>query len=65
MPAEQVDAMLESSRGERPAPARPGRDPLVRLLHEVTRRPAITYLRLEKGEDVVEYRRAGAADAAR
>jgi oxaloacetate decarboxylase alpha subunit len=58
MPAEQVDAMVQASRGERPAPPRPGRDPLVRLLHEVSRRPTITYMRLEKGEDVVEYRRA-------
>jgi oxaloacetate decarboxylase (Na+ extruding) subunit alpha len=63
MPAEQVDAMIAASTGERPAPARPGRDPLVRLLHEVARRPAITYLRLEKGEDVVEYRRSKPADA--
>ena len=61
MPAEQVDAMIATSRGERSAPrfaaTRP-RDPLVRLLSEVSRRPAITYLRLEKGDDVVEYRRA-------
>ncbi|MEA2381982.1 MAG: oxaloacetate decarboxylase (Na+ extruding) subunit alpha [Solirubrobacteraceae bacterium] len=61
MPAEQVDAMIATSRGERRAPqfapTRP-RDPLVRLLSEVSRRPAITYLRLEKGDDVVEYRRA-------
>jgi oxaloacetate decarboxylase alpha subunit len=58
MPAEQVDAMVQTSRGQRPAPPRPGRDPLVRLLDEVSRRPAITYMRLEKGDDVVEYRRA-------
>jgi oxaloacetate decarboxylase alpha subunit len=63
MPAEQVDAMVEASRGERPVPSRPGRDPLVRLLHEVTRRPAITYLRLEKDDDVVEYRRAAREEA--
>jgi hypothetical protein len=50
--------MVQTSRGERPAPPRPGRDPLVRLLDEVSRRPAITYMRLEKGDDVVEYRRA-------
>jgi oxaloacetate decarboxylase (Na+ extruding) subunit alpha len=61
MPAEQVDAMVEASRGERPTPRfgpHPPRDPLVRLLHEVARRPAISYLRLESGDDVVEYRRA-------
>jgi oxaloacetate decarboxylase alpha subunit len=58
MPAEQVDAMVEASRsGARPGPARAGRDPLVRLLHEVERRPAIGYLRLEKDGTLVEYRR--------
>jgi len=65
MPAEQVDAMVQASRGDRPAaifaPTRP-RDPLVRLLSEVSRRPAITYMRLEKGDDVVEYRRAARAE---
>src|SRR3954454_15471482 len=34
MPAEQVDATVEASRAARPAPARPGPAPLVRLLHE-------------------------------
>jgi oxaloacetate decarboxylase alpha subunit len=62
MPVEQVDAMVQASRGERPPPARRGRDPLVRLLDEVSRRRAITYLRLEKGDDVVEYRRAANAE---
>ena len=51
MPAEQVDAMVETSRRERPAPPRPGRDPLVRLLDEVARRPSIGYLRFEKDDD--------------
>jgi oxaloacetate decarboxylase (Na+ extruding) subunit alpha len=64
MPAEQVDAMVEAEKGERPAPPRPGRDPLVRLLDEVSRRRSITYLRLVRGEDVVEYRRSGAGRAA-
>jgi oxaloacetate decarboxylase alpha subunit len=64
MPAEQVDAMVAASRGERPAPPRPGRDPLVRLLHEVSRRRSITYLRLVKGEDIVEYRRAAEGEHA-
>jgi oxaloacetate decarboxylase alpha subunit len=64
MPAEQVDAMVETSKGERPAPPRPGRAPLVRLLDEVGRRPSITYLRIVKGDDVVEYRRSGAGRAA-
>ena len=64
MPAEQVDAMVEAEKGERPAPPRPGRDPLVRLLDEVSRRRSITYLRLVKGDDVVEYRRSEAGRAA-
>jgi oxaloacetate decarboxylase alpha subunit len=61
MPAEQVDAMVATSRAERPAPQfapSRARDPLVRLLHEVSRRRSITYMRLEQGDDVVEYRRA-------
>jgi oxaloacetate decarboxylase alpha subunit len=57
MPAEQVDAMVAASRGERPTPPRPGRDPLVRLLDEVARRPSIGYLRFEKDDTLVEYRR--------
>jgi oxaloacetate decarboxylase (Na+ extruding) subunit alpha len=58
MPAEQVDAMVAASTGERPTPPRPGRDPLVRLLHEVARRPSITELRLVRGDTEVHYRRA-------
>jgi oxaloacetate decarboxylase alpha subunit len=52
MPAEQVDAM----RAALP-PRRPGPSPMVRLLREVAARPAISYLRVETGEDLVEYRR--------
>jgi oxaloacetate decarboxylase (Na+ extruding) subunit alpha len=67
MPAEQVDAMVATSRHERPAPrfapTRP-RDPLVRLLDEVARRPAISYLRLEKDDTLVEYRREPEPDRA-
>jgi oxaloacetate decarboxylase alpha subunit len=64
MPAEQVDAMLQARAAEPRIPlARPGRAPLVRLLHELERRPAITYLRLRTDEDLVEWRRTGAADA--
>jgi len=60
MPEEQVDAMVASPPAtERPAePSRPGRDPLVRLLREVESRKSIGYLRLEKGSDVVVWRRA-------
>jgi oxaloacetate decarboxylase (Na+ extruding) subunit alpha len=60
MPAEQVDAMVEASGGERPAPPRPGRDPVVRLLDEVSRRRSITYMHVRTGDGVVEYRRASA-----
>jgi oxaloacetate decarboxylase alpha subunit len=56
MPEEQVDAMIASRGEERPPPT--GRDPLVRLLRELAKREDIGYLRLEKGDDVVEWRRA-------
>jgi oxaloacetate decarboxylase alpha subunit len=59
MPGEQVDAMV-SERGEEPRPplSRPGRDPLVRLLGELAKRESISYLRLEKDDELVEWRRA-------
>ncbi len=59
MPAEQVDAMIEA--GSRPAPppaARPGRAPMVTLLHELTRRPSIVSLELLKDGETVVWRRA-------
>ena len=60
MPAEQVDAIRDTRSG---APdgvrhVRPGRHPVVTLLHEVARRRSIAYLRVQKGEDIVEWRRA-------
>jgi oxaloacetate decarboxylase alpha subunit len=60
MPAEQVDAMLASPpAGERaPTLARADRDPLVRLLAELAKRRAVSYVRLAKGEDLVVWRRA-------
>jgi oxaloacetate decarboxylase alpha subunit len=60
MPVEQVEAMRRSppATERQPALSRPGRDPLVRLLHELGKRPSIGYLRLEKGDDVVVWRRA-------
>ena len=61
MPSEQFDAMLETSRRERPAPRSAPtrrRDPLVRLLDEVARRPSIGYLRFETDDTLVEYRRS-------
>ena len=59
MPAEQVDAMV-AARGDPQPPrlARRGQDPLVRLLRELARRSEIRYLRLEKGDDLVVWRRA-------
>jgi oxaloacetate decarboxylase alpha subunit len=56
MPAEQVDAMVSGSAPAEPL-ARPGRDPLVRLLAELAKRD-VGYLRLEKGDDLVVWRRA-------
>jgi oxaloacetate decarboxylase (Na+ extruding) subunit alpha len=60
MPQEQVDAMLAAPPArERPLPlARSGRSPVVKLLREVERRESISYMRLEKGDDVVVWRRA-------
>jgi oxaloacetate decarboxylase (Na+ extruding) subunit alpha len=64
MPAEQVDAMVEAARGGRPRPRFTARrDPVVRLLDEVARRPSIGYLRLEKDDTLVEYRRSPPEDA--
>jgi len=60
MPEGQVDAMV-ANRG-RPAPvpaARPGRSPLVTLLNELARRPAITEFELTHDQgDTVVWRRA-------
>jgi oxaloacetate decarboxylase alpha subunit len=60
MPAEQVDAMLASPPvAARPGPAaRPGRHPVVTLLHELARRPSLREVRVRKGDDLVVWRRA-------
>jgi oxaloacetate decarboxylase alpha subunit len=59
MPAEQVDAMVAARSSEPTAPlARPGRDPLVRLLGELAKRESLSYVRVEKGDDLVVWRRA-------
>ena len=60
MPAEQVDAMLRSPPAQErpPALARPGRDPLVRLLAELQSRRSISYMRLAKDDQLVVWRRA-------
>ncbi len=60
MPEEQVDAMLASRpREQRARPAsRSGRAPVVTLLQEVAKRREITQLRVQKGDELVEWRRA-------
>jgi oxaloacetate decarboxylase alpha subunit len=58
MPEEQVDAALTSKPAERPSGRRLDRDPVVTLLQEVARRPAIRHLRVQKGDDLVVWRRA-------
>jgi hypothetical protein len=59
MPEEQVDAMVASGPAavsSQPAPS--GRHPLVTLLHELATRESVTHLRVQKGDELVEWRRA-------
>jgi oxaloacetate decarboxylase alpha subunit len=59
MPEEQVNAMLASPAAPSRAPAgRPGRHPLVTLLHEVAKRRSIAHIRVQKGDELVVWRRA-------
>jgi hypothetical protein len=63
MPGEQVDAMIENrTHPHRPAPApaaRPGRSPVVTLLQELARRPAVSEFSLTQADgDTVVWRRA-------
>jgi oxaloacetate decarboxylase alpha subunit len=59
MPAEQVDAMIAARDHPAAAPlARPGRSPVVRLLGELAKRESLSYVRVEKGDDLVVWRRA-------
>jgi oxaloacetate decarboxylase alpha subunit len=59
MPQEQVDAMRAAPPvAEQAVPDASGCAPLVRLLREIERRPAISYLRVQKGDDLVVWRRA-------
>jgi oxaloacetate decarboxylase alpha subunit len=62
MPAEQVDAMVAARDGGAPRPlaaARPGRSPLVTLLQELERRPALTSVEITAADgDRVVWRRA-------
>ncbi|MGH3017800.1 MAG: biotin carboxyl carrier protein [Gaiellaceae bacterium] len=59
MPEEQVDAML-ASNGVAPAPAaspRPRRTPVETLLEEVEKRTSVMEIRVQKGDEIVEWRR--------
>jgi oxaloacetate decarboxylase alpha subunit len=56
MPAEQVDAMLASTPATRPPAA--VRHPVVTLLREVARRETVAHLRVQSGDELVEWRRA-------
>jgi oxaloacetate decarboxylase (Na+ extruding) subunit alpha len=62
MPEEQVDAMLASPRadGGAAAPSRADREPhpVVTLLREVESRRSVSHLRVQKGDELVEWRRA-------
>ncbi|HKO27120.1 MAG TPA: hypothetical protein VJU80_06650 [Solirubrobacteraceae bacterium] len=60
MPGEQVDAMIAARDKPAQAPAaRPGRSPLVSLIQELARRPAISQFELSQdGGDTVVWRRA-------
>jgi oxaloacetate decarboxylase alpha subunit len=63
MPAQQVDAMVaarDRTDGQPRAPlpaARPGRAPLVTLLSELERRPSLTRVEIETGDERVVWRR--------
>ncbi|MGN6870818.1 MAG: biotin carboxyl carrier protein [Solirubrobacteraceae bacterium] len=60
MPGEQVDAMIDARDKPSPAPAaRPGRSPVVTLIQELARRPAISQFELTHDSgDAVVWRRA-------
>ena len=60
MPEEQVNAIGTSPPASAPsrAAARAGGDPLVTLLREVEKRRSITHLRVQKGDELVVWRRA-------
>ena len=57
MPAEQVDAMV-AARDEPATAPRSARDPVVRLLRELAKRESLSYVRVEKDDDLVVWRRA-------
>jgi oxaloacetate decarboxylase alpha subunit len=57
MPQQQVDAMRAAPPIAERRPVASG-SPLVRLLREVGRRESVQYLRVQKGDDLVVWRRA-------
>jgi oxaloacetate decarboxylase alpha subunit len=60
MPADQVDAMIQSRGKPAPPPAaRPGRSALITLLRELTSRPSITHFSLVKDGETVVWNRSG------
>jgi oxaloacetate decarboxylase alpha subunit len=56
MPEEQVDAIASPPASGRARPD--SRYPVATLLREVEKRKSVTHLRVQKGDDVVEWRRA-------
>jgi oxaloacetate decarboxylase (Na+ extruding) subunit alpha len=58
MPPDQVDAMAAGADAPSSGSASSGRSPVVTLLRELAAREDIDYLRVEKGDDVVEWHRA-------
>jgi oxaloacetate decarboxylase (Na+ extruding) subunit alpha len=60
MPEEQVDATRAGSPAGAtgPRPVVTGRHPVVTLLREIANRPSVTQLRVQKGDDLVVWRRA-------
>jgi oxaloacetate decarboxylase alpha subunit len=58
MPEEQVDAMLAAGPAPSGHASRVGRHPVVTLLREVARRPSVSEVRVRKGDELVEWRRA-------
>ena len=57
MPREQVDAMLASTPAPTPPPAAVVH-PVVTLLREVAKRETVAHLRVQSGNELVEWRRA-------
>jgi oxaloacetate decarboxylase alpha subunit len=58
MPEEQVNAMLASPPAALEPRAVTHRHPVVSLLHEVAKRRSVTHLRVQKGDELVVWRRA-------